>query len=745
MFLLRKIGKVLRGAATPFQITLACILGSLLGFVPSFSRAPALVLLLLAALLILNANLAVAGLIGAAAKLASFALAGVSFAAGRWLLDGPAGSLLRDLINAPVFAYCGLEWYLCSGGLLVGFLFGIGAALAVNWPVAKFRGAMVRLEEQSGFYQRHKEKKSVRFGFWVVFGPRHQWDTYKKLLGRRFGNPLRIAGVIVAALLLGAAWFGIGKLAAPELRQALQGGLQSLNGATVDLGALELDVGANRIALRDLALADAEALERDLFRAARLEGDLSGSDLLARRLKIDRLVVHDARHGATRATPGERVGIPEAQSPPPGGGDPEMRTLDQWLAEAEKWQQRLQQAREWLAKVRRPATSEDEETLRERLERVAREKGYAEVAASHLIDQSPLVQIGEVVVKGIASDALGTAIDLRIENFSSNPALLDAAPRVTLTTQDGRYAVDVGLGAESRARGESFIDVRVAGLPTATFTAPIESRTGVKTLEGGTLDSGFRLAWGAGGVAAFDTPLAVKVKDSTLHLGQLGATAVKELAIPLLVRGPLDQPQVKVEFDRLADSLLAGGFAELGQKVKDEAVRRANAVKDAATAEAARLGDAARAKSEALAEQAKETTGAAAAGAAEQVQEAAGRALEGALEGAGKEALGSAKDGLKDGLKGTGKEALEGLKGGGKDAAKELGGDTAESGKGVGDEAKKALEGLGDLNPFGKKDDGKKDDAKDAKKKDAKKKDPEKKDTEKKDGATKDGAKEQDG
>ncbi|MBM4014602.1 MAG: hypothetical protein FJ293_06535 [Planctomycetes bacterium] len=687
------------------------------------------------------------------AKLASFALAGVSFAAGRWLLDGPASGFLRDLINAPVFAYCGLEWYLCSGGLLVGLLFGIAAALAVNWVVAKFRGAMIRIEDQSGFYQRHKEKKSVRFGFWLLFGPRHQWDTYKKLLGRRFGNPVRIAGVIVAALLLGAAWFGLGKLAAPELRQSLQGGLQALNGATVDLGALELDVGANRIALRDLALADAEALERDLFRAAHLEGDLSGADLLARRLKIDRLVVREARHGAVRATPGERVGPPLPPSPPPDGtgADAELRTLDQWLAEAEKWEQRLKQAREWLEKVRRPATAEDRETLRQRLEREAREKGYGEVAASHLIDQSPAVQIGEILVEGIASDALGAAIDLRIENFSSNPALVDGAPRLTLTTRDGRYAFDVGLGAEARSRGESFIDVRIASLPTATLTAPIEARTGAKTLEGGTLDAGFKLAWGPGGVAVFDTPLAVKVKDSTLHLGQLGATAVKELAIPLLVRGPLDRPQVKVDLDRLADSLLAGGFAEFGQKVKDEAVRRANAVKEAASAEADRLGAAARAKGEALADQAKETTEAAAADATGQVKDAANRALEGALQGAGKEALSGAKDGLKDGLKGSGKEALDGLTGGGKDAAKELGGDAKESGKSVGDEAKKALDGLGGLNPFGKKDgdkEPKKGDGKkgDAKKGDGKKRDDKKNDNEKKnDSEKKDGAKEQDG
>ena len=717
MFLLRKIAKVLRGAATPFQITLACLLGSLLGFVPSFTRAPALVLGLIALLVVFNANLAVAGLIGLAAKLASFALAGVSFAAGRWLLDGPPSAFFRDLINAPVFAYCGLEWYVCSGGLLVGLLFGIVASFLVNWPVSKFRVAMTRVEEKSGFYSRHKDKKSVRFGFWLVFGPRHQWDSYQKLMGKRFGNPIRIAGVIVAALLVGGAWWGIGKLAAPQLQESMRNGLQTMNGATVELGALELDLGNNRIALRDLALCDSEALDRDLFRAARLEGDLSGSDLLARRLKIDRLVISEARHGAPRTTPGERIGEELPPSLPPGTVDPDAKTIDEWIADAQLWKARLQQAKEWLDKVKRTtgAGAEDEETLRERLEREAREKGYGEVAATHLIGGSPLVQIGEIIVDGIQSETIGSAIDLRIENFSSNPMLVDGAPRLTIKTRDGRFGFDVGLGAESRARGQSSIDVAIAGLPTALFTQPIEARTGVKTLEGGTLDAGFKLAWGAGGAATFDAPLTVNVKDSTLHLGQLGATAVKELAIPLVVRGPLDNPRVKVELDQLADSLLKAGYAQLGQQLKDEAMKRADALKGAVAGEAAKIEAAA-----------TDAAGKAADAVTDAVKSEAERALTGALEGAG-------KDALKDGLKGAGKESLDELKG-----------DAKGSGKNLGDEAKKSLEGLGGLNPFGKKpDDSDKDSAKKEKKKkgDAKKDNDKPKDAKPPEGETpKDGA-----
>ena len=47
----RQFGKILRGKATPFQLVAACVLGALLGFAPGPTQAPALYVLLVAALL----------------------------------------------------------------------------------------------------------------------------------------------------------------------------------------------------------------------------------------------------------------------------------------------------------------------------------------------------------------------------------------------------------------------------------------------------------------------------------------------------------------------------------------------------------------------------------------------------------------------------------------------------------------------------------------------------------------------
>jgi hypothetical protein len=441
---------------------------------------------------------------------------------------------------------------------------------------------MAKVEDASSLYQRHRSNALVRFGFWLLFGPRHQWERYRELLHRRVGMPVRIPGAIAAAVVVLGLWAASSRLAEPLLAAGLKDGLEAANGATVDVGRVELDLGRARLAIHDLALADPEELDHDLFRATLLECDVSSTDLLRKRLKLDRAVVRDAAHGAKRAKPGIRLQPKAEPSPPPPASDAEEKTLDDWLATAQTWKTRLAQAKRWLDRLSRlpaeaaPGEEEaEEETLRERLEREVEARGWRN-AATHLIEGAPLFVVGELRVEGMKCEKLeGRLLDLRIENLSTHPALVDGAPRVALKTRDELLSIDVRLGSEARVRSESSIDLRCAGLSTESFMRQVEAKTGVKTLEGGTIDAGFHLAWGAGGVAAFDTPLDVRVRNATVTLPKLGAAAVKELAIPLILRGPLDNPRVKLDAKQLADNLIAAGAGALGNQLKAEAAKRA--------------------------------------------------------------------------------------------------------------------------------------------------------------------------
>jgi hypothetical protein len=555
------------------------------------------VLALVALLVVLNANLFVAGLVGGLAHLAALATMPVAFSLGRFLLDGPTRPLFAKIVNAPVGAWCGLEYYVGAGGLVLGLVTGVVAGFLISLTLRGFRAAMGKVEAGSSLYAKAKGNPIARFLAWVLFGKKHPRDSYTDVAARKVGNPIRIWGVVVVALLVGGVVFGQGYLTGPLLTRELKSGLEAANGATVDVEGVDLDLAKNHIAVRELALCDKQALDHDLFRAALLEGQLSGSDLLRKRLKIDRLVAKDAHHGAPRATPGRLVTPPTEPSPPPPaeGGS---KTLDDYLADAKVWQERLKQGKEWLDKLKsRPSSPTgappDETTLKERLEKEVAEKGWRNVAASHLIEGAPALQIGEIVAEGVQSDALGRRIDLHVENLSTDPSLVDGAPHVTIRTQDGAFAIDAALASEARVPGQSVLDVKFAGLATDDVVARIAGKLGHSPAHGGTLDAGFKLGWAAGQVAAFDNPLHVLLKDTTVDLPKLGATHVKELDVPLGLKGPLDNPRVSVDMHALADNLAKAGAGELSNKLKGELAATGDAVKKEASGalDKAKAGD----------------------------------------------------------------------------------------------------------------------------------------------------------
>lgn len=115
MFLIRKIARLLRGHATPTQIVLACLLGSVIGFVPDQRSSLVIGLTLTAVLIILNANLLLATMAFLISELLGLLLAPISFYLGRLILDGPFSGFVSLLVNAPLLAWFGLEYYTTVG------------------------------------------------------------------------------------------------------------------------------------------------------------------------------------------------------------------------------------------------------------------------------------------------------------------------------------------------------------------------------------------------------------------------------------------------------------------------------------------------------------------------------------------------------------------------------------------------------------------------------------------------------
>jgi uncharacterized protein (TIGR03546 family) len=588
----RKIGKLIRGKTTPFQVLSAAILGAMLGFMPGWVQAPGLILFLVLLLIILNANLFVAGFVGVLTKLVSLAAMPVQFEAGRLLLDGPTQPVFKAAINAPVLAYFGFEYYATTGGVLLGLVMGIVLGLALVTALNSVRRKLAGLEEGSERFQRIASKKWVKVLTFVFVGGKKKL-SYADLASRKVGNPIRILGVVFAVLVVALLFVGRAMLAEPILTMGLKSGLEQANGATVDLRSAKLDLGAGRLTVADLAMADPEALETDLLRAREVTADVNTRDLLRKRIVVDQVTVVDALNGAKREKPGVLIGPRPKPDPAPAPREGE-KTIEDYIKEAKEWKERLAQARKWIEEISgprkdgetaptKPGEEPRKETLRERLAREVRQKGYTRVTASHLVDETPTVLIKKATALGVKTTQLeGEVLDVEAENISTQPWLVEGKPGISVKTRSDRLDLALRVGGKPPATGAQpdSVKFKYLGLPTDTVGQQLAALDGgAKPISGGTMDILLEGTLGGAGVGYLDLPLNVTLHDTTVSLPGAGSAPVKGMTVPLGIRGPMDNPMILLDGSKLGDALAAAGANELAARAKGEAAKVADKAK----------------------------------------------------------------------------------------------------------------------------------------------------------------------
>ncbi|MDP6763369.1 MAG: hypothetical protein QF903_14900 [Planctomycetota bacterium] len=634
----RRIGRIVRGKATPFQLIAATVLTAELVFVPELSRAPGLAVVLGALLLCVNANLGLALLLAAPLRLAALALMPVSFAAGRLLLDGPTRGLFERAVDAPGLAWCGLDHYATSGGLAVGAAVGLLTGGALARALGGLRRRLASLESGSDAYRRLTARPLVRLGLFLFVGGSRGNLAWEELASRRIGNPIRPAGAVLVVLLGGGAFAAQSALGEALVTGELRRGLGRLNGATVDLEGASLDLAGGSLTLRGLALADPDALDRDLFRAETLDVDCSARDLLRRRLRIERVVVAGASQGERRERVGERLAPPApAAEDDPGSDAAGPAGLEDYLGDAEAWRERLTTLRRWLeelapregaeraAEATEPAGGAPGtgETLAERLEREVAARGYAAVRAPHLRREAPAVHVSELVVEDLRLAALdGRALRVVARDLSTHPDRLAQAPRLDAASAEGDLDLELELDLAAPAGGEGAGRVFFAwrSIPAERVTAALDPEDG-PTLTGGTVDLVLDGTWSPRGVGSVDLPLEIVLRDSVVRLGGEQAP-LERLALAVGLSGPLDALAIDVDREALAESLTAAGAQALAGALRAEV--------DAAVAEAREEVDEAVGQAR---EELREEVDEAAGELREELDERAGELFDGLLDG----------------------------------------------------------------------------------------------------------------
>lgn len=590
----RKIGKLIRGKATPFQIGLACVLGGLIGTTPGFGQGPGLLLALLGCLLVLNANLGVAAIVASLTKLISLAAMPLQFKFGQILLDGPTEGLFKAMINTPVLAWFGFEYYAVTGGIVLGIIAGVVFAVVFMSILNSTRRKLAALEskdpEERGRVQKTLENNKVaRFFIWVFIGKKGK-KSYEDLASTKVGNPIRIIGVVIVLLFAGLIGISLLFLQEPLITAAFKGGLQNANGATVDLDSADVDLKAGKITATGLAMADPENLTTDILRAQNLSADIGGRDLLTRRFAFDLIEIDDASSGLARAIPGVLTRPrPEKPTPPEGEG----KTLDDYMAQAEQWKERLGQAREWLEKAQGDgSTTEDptatdaekQESYKDRMRRQIEALGYTRVKADRLIEGAPTVLVRELRINGLTLASMeGEILDVHGTDLATQPNLLQTGrPLLDITSRSGNMSANLSVAAQP---GETTtLNATRLKLSGDDIGKLLSAVSGQPPISGGEVDLDISTSLNG---PMINGTLGTTFRNATLQIAG-NSTKVDNLTLPIGLTGPIDAPRIDITDEALKQALISAGKAELANKVGgevgkqiDKAVGDNPAVKDA--------------------------------------------------------------------------------------------------------------------------------------------------------------------
>jgi len=167
------------------------------------------------------------------------------------------------------------------------------------------------------------------------------------------------------------------------------------------------------------------------------------------------------------------------------------------------------------------------------------------------------MRLSELVVEGLDTSYLpGLVLDLRASELSSNPALVDAPPRLELASRDGSVRFEVDLAPVSRAGGDGALRMSWKGLAVDETLARLRLADG-PPFQGGTLDLELDGAWDQGRIGWVDLPLRVTLRDTTLTVSGVDPTRIDELVLPIGITGPIDSPRVRFETSALSDALVA--------------------------------------------------------------------------------------------------------------------------------------------------------------------------------------------
>ncbi|MGB0371684.1 MAG: hypothetical protein ACPGN3_10045 [Opitutales bacterium] len=585
MFLLRKLGKLLRGNVTPFQIFSATILGGLLGFSAPPDVAPGIYAVLFVLVLVLNCNLLLFAVGAAGGYILSLLLTPLSLNVGKFFLAGPLSGLFEGIINAPVSAWFGWEYYVFAGALPIAILYGVIFGMAVDRVLHGYRVKMANLEENSERFNKLIKNPLFKLTTFIFIGGFKGKKSFQENVeASKKGLPIRISGAIAVILAIPVGWALLNMFDSTFYTTRIREALEQANEATVDLQSAEVDYAEGRLSLKGLALADPNELSQNRFSSQEITADISISKLLSKRIVVDEVTVDSALVNNTRRVSGsddipqkttEPTRPQETQEPSdaPIIGIPEEITTEEIAEKYESVKDALGEIKEWMEKLEdaqteeesaRKDTDDDRPSWQRRLEEQIAASGMRGAIAEHLIAESPQLTVEQITVRDLRINGTDLGIlDIDVAMVSDAPQLLEQATEITLTNRSEQIYAHLVLESLRAPETPSPIELKAANFDIESILDLLPQDI-ANSIESGKISV---QAKGAMTDNQLTLPLDIQLTNLAVQIPHIGLQTFESLDLSGKLEGPIDALSVTVDTQ------------ELQKTLQDAAV---NAVQDAA-------------------------------------------------------------------------------------------------------------------------------------------------------------------
>lgn len=569
--LFRKFIKMVRGGAAPWQIFVSCLLGVIIGMIPGFN-ALVLVSLVIFALVNLSMGLMLIGVV--IGKALCLALAPVTLEIGYVIIHsiGLEG-VFAAAFRTPFVALMDLDVYCLVGGLPLAIVVGSVLGWLIARAIKLVRIGSIAAGAKSLKVQKISSNFIVRILLRILFGK--QKKSMAEMLAAR--HPvIRKSGVVLLAIIVGLVVVLELVFLDRIAQSALVGGLETGVGAEVNVKTVDLSLTGGRFDLEGLQITDPDKPTHNMIQIDKLTADLNIADLLTGRLVVEEIVIGEMNSGVEREKPGQVYREPQRPEPPESDF-----SLSDYFEHKDRVLEYLAKVRDYLEnqdKQRKTSAERTPEETRQRVDEMAKNRGYLKVSAKSLLSERPTVTIRHIKIEKLPIPNIGQCV-VEANEISDNLALNEKPMSLSAKSDTGFDAsalIDfVNAGAMHKlAVTAPDIPVKAMGI---TDKCPLDISEAMADVK---LDGQFNR-----NKLAFPIMLqlhgmksAVRGKRSVLGLDPATADRmfknVTKLKVAADIRGPVASPQVHVDMGKtlagLKESLVEAGKAELANMAADQ-------------------------------------------------------------------------------------------------------------------------------------------------------------------------------